>query len=64
VAPKFVNANGGDFHLAGDSPLLGASPLFYASTDPDGNSYPRHGKGDLGAYAETIFVDGLDGTQP
>ena len=61
VAPKFVNANGADFHLAGDSPLLGASALFYGTTDLDGNAYPRRGKSDLGAYEETIFVDGLEG---
>jgi hypothetical protein len=61
LSPKFVDANAGNFHLSADSPLLGASPLFYATTDLDGNSYPRRGKGDLGAYAETIFVDGLDG---
>ena len=61
VAPKFVSANGGDFHLAGDSPLLGASALFYGTMDVDGNAYPRRGKSDLGAYEETIFVDGFDG---
>ena len=61
VAPKFVNANGGDFHLAGDSPLLGASPVTFGGFDVDGNSYPSDGKSDLGAYAETIFADGFDG---
>ena len=60
VAPKFVNANGGNFHLAGDSPLRGFSPLLIAGFDLDGNSYPSAGKSDLGAYAETIFVDGFD----
>ena len=60
VAPKFVNANGGDFHLAGDSPLLGFSPLLLGGYDLDGNSYPSAGKSDLGAYEETIFVNGFD----
>lgn len=59
VAPKFVNANGGNFHLAGDSPLLGFSPLLLGGYDLDGNSYPSAGKSDVGAYEETIFVDGF-----
>jgi hypothetical protein len=61
VPPKFVNANGGDFHLAGDSPLLGASPQLFGSFDLDGNAYPSDGKSDLGAYEETIFTDNFDG---
>ena len=60
VAPKFVNANGGNFHLAGDSPLLGFSPKLLGGFDLDGNPYPSAGKSDLGAYEETIFVDGFD----
>ncbi len=59
--PRFVDAVGGDFHLAGDSPLLGAFPLGFANLDPDGNGSPTSGKVDCGAYNETIFIDGFDG---
>ena len=60
--PKFVDAAGGDYHLMGNSPLLGttASPSI-ASIDPDGNDVPAGGKGDMGAYNETVFTDGFDG---
>ena len=61
VNPKFVDAAGGDFHLAGDSPLLGYGLPQGTITDLDGNPYPVSGKIDLGAYAETIFIDGFDG---
>lgn len=62
TAPKFVDGAGGDFHLAGDSPLLGISPYIVASSaDPDGNALAGSGgRGDLGAYYETIFVDGFE----
>lgn len=60
VAPQFVNT-AGDFHLKRNSPLLAMSPLSEGSLDLDGNSYPQHGKVDLGAYEETIFIDGVDG---
>jgi len=62
--PRFVNAAGGDFHLAGNSPALGFS------TGPDRNivvydldhhPYPLGGNIDVGAYEETIFIDGFDG---
>ncbi len=59
--PSFIDATGGDFHLAGDSPLLGAVPQAYKSIDSDGNSSPATGKMDMGAYYETIFTDGFDG---
>lgn len=61
TSPKFVDANGGDFHLAGDSPLLGFGVPFGSIFDLDGNQFPFSGKIDLGAYAETIFIDGFDG---
>ena len=61
VNPRFIDAAGGDFHLAGDSPLFGKSPELYQRIDPDGNLGPAHGKTDIGAYNETVFVDNFDG---
>ena len=61
VAPKFVNASNGDFHLQGNSPLLALSSLPEGDSDLDGFVYPAHGKVDIGAYEETIFIDGFDG---
>ena len=59
--PQFVDAPGGNFHLAGNSPLLGVSPLLSDTLDLDGNPSPQGGKMDLGAYEETVFADGFDG---
>lgn len=61
ISPLFVDAANGDFHLSGDSPLLAYSPNSILFTDIVGNAFPVHGKVDLGAYAETVFVDGFDG---
>jgi parallel beta-helix repeat protein len=61
IAPQFVDRNGGDFHLAGDSPLFGLSPDPIGNLDLDGHSRPRFGRADPGAYEETIFADGFDG---
>ena len=61
VNPGFVDAAGDDFHLAGDSPLLGTSPELFNGVDPDGNHGPAGGKTDIGAYNETIFKDEFDG---
>ncbi|MEO8673028.1 MAG: right-handed parallel beta-helix repeat-containing protein [Tahibacter sp.] len=61
VAPKFVSAGTGDFHLAQNSPLLALSPFPEGDYDLDGFELPAHGKVDVGAYEETIFIDGLDG---
>ena len=63
VNPRFVDAAAGNFHLDGNSPLLGIS--VYATTlqgyaDLDGNLGGGRGKADLGAYFETIFIDGFD----
>jgi hypothetical protein len=60
VSPQFVNAAGGNFHLAGDSPLLGIAPPL-DTYDLEGHHSPAGGKMDLGAYEETIFVDRFDG---
>ena len=61
VSPKFVDAAGGDFHLAGDSALLGISPLLTGTFDLEGHPSPTGGEMDLGAYEETIFIAGFDG---
>jgi len=65
VAPKFVDASNGDYHLSGASTLLGIGHAFSgvlgSSLDLDGHDYPYQGRVDLGAYQETIFVDGFDG---
>lgn len=61
VNPKFLNASGGDFHLLGTSPLLGVSTELVTYDDLDGNLHPQSGRGDLGAYEDTVFIDGLDG---
>jgi hypothetical protein len=63
--PQFINAGSGNYRLAGNSPALavgtsspqGGLPL----TDLAGCSRPQHGGVDLGAYEETIFIDGFGG---
>jgi len=65
VAPKFVDATSGDFHLAGNSTLLGVSPILLGSSiDLDGNTYPARGVQDMGAYEETVFTNGFDELPP
>jgi hypothetical protein len=63
LAPHFVDASAGNFHLAGDSPLLGISSIHVGGTsyDLDGNTFPLSGFADLGAYEETVFTDGFNG---
>jgi len=59
--PQFVDADNGNFRLAGDSPLLGYSVFLSGSSmDLDGNIPPGSGRMDLGAFYETIFVDALE----
>ncbi|WP_158621713.1 choice-of-anchor Q domain-containing protein [Corallococcus aberystwythensis] len=49
--PQFVNAAGGDFHLAPGSLAINAgSPAFAPSVDLDGNPRPVDGLHDIGAY--------------
>ncbi|MGA8277784.1 MAG: hypothetical protein WB784_06280 [Rhodanobacteraceae bacterium] len=60
VAPQFVDAANGDFHLAGDSPLLGYGLPLGSILDLDGNQFPFGGGLDLGAYSQTVFSDGFD----
>ena len=62
--PRFVNAAGGDFHLAGNSPALGFSTGPQRGTfisDLERHAYALGGNIDVGAYEETIFIDGFDG---
>ena len=62
TSPMFVNQAAGDYHLASASRLLGFSPMLVNDgTDLDGNAYPASGRQDIGAYNDTVFVDGLDG---
>jgi len=61
TAPKFVDSANDDFHLSGDSPLLGVGSPEGFLLDTDGNAFPESGKSDVGAYSETIFDDGFDG---
>jgi hypothetical protein len=49
LAPLFVNAAGGDFHLAQHSPAIDAG-------DPTGVSDPDGGRADLGWYGSRSFV--------
>jgi hypothetical protein len=59
--PSFVDANNNNFRLAGDSPLIAyAQFLPDSGVDLDGNSPPTHGRMDLGAYYETIYIDSFD----
>lgn len=60
--PHFVDPVQGDFHLAGNSPVLGFSPRRDSLvTDLDGLFYSDSGRVDLGAYQESLFIDGFEG---
>lgn len=49
--PQFVNATGGDFHLAPSSPAIDAGAyLADVTTDKDGTPRPRGSAYDIGAY--------------
>jgi len=61
VAPQFVDAAGGDYHLTAASPLFGRCPGEPFQYDLDDRAYPARGGTDVGAYEDTIFTDGLDG---
>lgn len=59
--PNFVDANNGNFRLTGDSPLLAyATFLGDSGRDLEGHDRPASGRMDLGAYYETIYIDGFD----
>ena len=61
VAPHFVDRDNGNFHLTGESTLIGLTPNPIGRFDLDGHSLPRFGRADPGAYEETIFADRFDG---
>ncbi len=61
LVPNFVDDAGGDYHLSAASPLLGAMPSHTNLLDIEGHRFPLNGKGDIGAYEETIFTNGFDG---
>jgi hypothetical protein len=55
VNPQFVDVANENFHLTSGSPLLGASGTTFGLTyDVEGHRYAEHG--DIGTYAETIFI--------
>jgi len=61
VPPQFVDAAGGDYHLGAASPLFGLCGGEPFGRDLDDHAYPGSGGTDVGAYEDTIFVDGADG---
>ena len=65
VDPRFVDPDNSDFHLAGDSPVIGQA--FSASTfdlDLEGHDNAFPGPADFGAYQTTIFSSGFDVLPP
>jgi hypothetical protein len=61
--PKFVDAAGGNFHLSGQSPLIGHTPtggFCDAAGDLEGHPRDYYSPCDAGAYAETIFANGAE----
>ncbi|MEO6688829.1 MAG: hypothetical protein ABIS07_16965 [Dokdonella sp.] len=60
VAPSFVDAAGGDFHLAGNSPLFALCGGGTGTTDVEDHKFPASGREDMGAYEDTIFIDDFE----
>jgi hypothetical protein len=59
--PKFIDSDVGNFHLGKGSPALGASSEAYRLlSDVEGMAWPQTGSVDMGAYEETIFIDGFE----
>jgi hypothetical protein len=60
--PKFVGA--GDYRLSGASPVLAGgltNPVGgLPAVDLDGHAFPGRGRADMGAFEETIFIDGFE----
>jgi hypothetical protein len=64
VAPKFVDAAGGDFHLSSASPLIGLTTKVLGGycdpySDLDGHQRDFYSGCDPGPYEETIFRGGF-----
>jgi hypothetical protein len=59
--PNFVDFAGGNYHLSSASPLLALSNVLLDGVDLQGNPYPTGGRQDLGAFEETVYIDGFDG---
>jgi hypothetical protein len=57
--PKFLDAQGANYHLATDSPARTLSPVL-EGVDLDGNAHPTSGMQDIGAYYDNLFSDGFD----
>ncbi len=60
VNPEFYDPVDGDYRLASDSPLLGFSDVLLTGSDLYGNPFPLGGFQDIGAYEDTVFVEGFD----
>lgn len=61
LAPQFVDAAAGNFHLQSDSPAIGLAPDTYGGYDAYGNpSPPFRSISDAGGLFATIFGDGFD----
>ncbi|MEO5626758.1 MAG: hypothetical protein ABIQ70_12185 [Dokdonella sp.] len=60
VAPAFVDAAGGDFHLAANSPLFALCAGGTGTTDLEDRNFPTSGREDMGAYEDTIFIAGFE----
>lgn len=61
VNPRFVDTFNNNYRLKGDSPVLAASTLLLSFPDLYGRPHPSAGARDIGAFAETIFIDGNEG---
>lgn len=63
--PLFADPAAGDYHLGSGTPLVRTGPpILFVPADLDGNAFPpANGRfnADIGAYQDTIFVDGNEG---
>jgi hypothetical protein len=60
VNPEFYDPVDGDYRLASDSPLLGFSDVLLTGSDLYGHPFPLGGFQDIGAFEDTVFVEGFD----
>lgn len=59
--PMFVDSANDDYHLSSASPLFGLCSAGSGFPDLDDLPFPNTGKEDVGAYNDTLFIDGVDG---